>query len=122
LTENIDLLKKICEELIQIKYWVKLSGLPVLRRAIQENLRDDESKLVYQLSDGSRSTREISEELKKLGRTITHATVANMWKRWAAVGIVEPSERYQGRFKSIVSLESLGLEVPEIKKDEEQAE
>lgn len=119
MTEDTNLLREICDELREIRYWVKLSGLPVLRRAVQENLRDDESKLVYELSDGSRSTREIAEELKKFGKTITHTTVANMWRRWAAAGMVEPSERYQGRFKKIASLESLGIEVPEIRMEGE---
>jgi len=114
LGEDTNLLRKICDELREIKYWVKLSGLPTLRRALQDNLRDDESKLVYELSDGRRSTREIVGELHRSGREITHATVANMWKRWSAAGIVEPSEWYQGRFKKVASLGSLGMEVPEM--------
>jgi hypothetical protein len=120
LTEDVNLLRKILDELREIKYWVKVSGLPVIRRAAHENLRDDESKLVYDLSDGHRSTREIAEELKKSGRVITHATVANMWKRWAAVSLVEPSERYQGRFRKVASLESFGIEPPEISKKGEE--
>lgn len=122
MVEDTDLLRKIYDELREIKYWVKLSGLPVLRRAAQENLRDAESKLVYELSDGNRSTREIAEELKKIGKTITHATVANMWKRWIPAGIVEASERYQGRFRKVVSLELLGMEIPEIRKEGEQVQ
>jgi hypothetical protein len=120
LTEDIELLRKILGELREIKYWLKVSGLPVIRRAAHENLRDDESKLVYDLSDGQRSTREIVEELKKSGKVITHATVANMWRRWAAVSLVEPSERYQGRFRKVASLESFGIEPPEISKKGEE--
>lgn len=122
MTEDIDLLRKILDELREIKYWVKVSGLPIIRRAAHENLRDDESKLVYELSDGQRSTREIAEELKKNGKVITHTTVANMWKRWVAVFLVEPSERYQGRFRKVASLESFGIAVPEIQKEGEQAQ
>lgn len=117
MSENVDLLKEILGELREIKYWAKVSGLPVIRRAAHDNLRDDESKLVYDLSDGQRSTREIAEELKKSGKTITHTTVANMWKRWAAVSLVESSERYQGRFRKVASLESFGIEAPEIRKE-----
>jgi hypothetical protein len=120
LTEDIELLRKILDELREIKYWLKVSGLPVIRRAAHENLRDDESKLVYDLSDGQRSTREIVEELKKSGKVITHATVANMWRRWAAVSLVEPSERYQGRFRKVAPLESFGIEPPEISKKGEE--
>jgi hypothetical protein len=120
LAENIELLEKILEELKEIKHWIRLSGLPVFRRAAQENLRDEESRIVYELSDGNRSTREIAEELKKMNKTLTHATVANMWKRWAILGIVEPSERYQGRFKKVTPLEALGIETAENKKTGEQ--
>lgn len=121
MTENNDLWARIYDELKEIKYWVKLSGLPVLRRAVQENVRDDESKLIYELSDGKRSTREIAEELRKAGKEITHSTVANMWKRWIVAGIVEPSERYQGRFRKIATLESLGIEAPQVRKEGEAA-
>jgi hypothetical protein len=122
LAEDVDLLRKILGELREISYWAKVSGLPVIRRAAHENLRDDESKLVYDLSDGQRSTREIAEELRKNGKVITHATVANMWRRWATASLVEPSDRYQGRFRKVASLESLGIEAPEILKEGEQTQ
>lgn len=120
MAEQTDLLKRILKEMEELKYWARLAGIPILRRAIQDNLRDDESKLVYELSNGDRSSREIAEQVKKTGRTLTHMTVTNMWKRWSAVGTVEPSERYQGRFRKVVSLESLGIDVPEIPKEGEQ--
>ena len=110
--DNTNLLKRIADELGEMKVWLKLAGLPNLQREINSNLKSDEEKIVYELSDGKRSTRDISNELKKRGRSLTHVTVANMWKRWAAVGLVAPSEKYQGRFKKIIALESLNIEVP----------
>ena len=118
MTEDTDLLRGILDELREVKYWSKVAGLQTLRKVAQEYLRDDESKLVYELSDGQKSTREIVEELRKKGKTITHSTVANMWKRWVAVTLVEPSDRYQGRFRKVASLELLGIEAPEIQKKE----
>lgn len=122
MNEEVDLLRRILGELKEIKYWAKISGLPVLRRAAQEYLRDDESRLVYELSNGQRSTREIVEELKKAGKVITHSTVANMWKRWVVVALVEPSDRYQGRFRSVASLELLGIEAPDVLKRGEEVQ
>ena len=55
LTEE-NTMQQILKELKEIKKWIRLSGLPALRRAVEENLRDDASKWVYQLSDGERST------------------------------------------------------------------
>lgn len=122
MNEEEKLLKQIRDELKEMKFWIKLSGLPSLRRAVLEYLRDDVDKLVYELSDGIRSTREIARELKKMGKEVTHATVANMWKRWAITGLVEPSERYQGRYSRIIPLESVGIEIPRILKENRQGE
>lgn len=120
MNEEANLLKQIREELREMKFWLKLSGLPTLRRILIENLRDDVDKLVYELSDGIKSTREIAGELERMGKEITHATVSNMWKRWAITGLVEPSERYQGRYSKIISLESVGIEIPKILKEGEK--
>lgn len=111
-TEEIDILRSMSDELSEIRFWLKLSGLPLLQRLITEYLKSDEEKSVYDLSDGLRSTRDIVTELGKNGISITHTTVANMWKRWATVGIVEPSKKYRGRFARVKSLESLGIDVP----------
>jgi len=64
--------------------------------------------LVYELSDGERTTREIA----RLANVGSHATVASYWKKWSKLGIVEPSPKRQGRFQRICSLEEVGLTVP----------
>jgi len=110
------LLKEILYELREIKFWIKLSNIPFIRRAAREYLVDDESKVVYELSNGKRSTRDIANKLEKIGIKITHATVANMWKRWAMVGLVQPSEKYQGRYRKTAPLKFLGVETPKILK------
>jgi transposase len=65
---------------------------------------------IYELSDGERSTREIAA-LLGLG---SNATVANYWKKWNRLGIVEPSEKHQGRSRRICSLGEVGLTIPPI--------
>lgn len=120
MSEDTKLLKQMLDELKEMRTWLRLSVFSSFRRTISDNVRDDIDKLVYEFSDGSRSTREIVSELSKQGKAITHVTVANMWKRWAVVGIVEPSERYQGRFRKITSLESIGIDVPKMHKEGEQ--
>lgn len=66
--------------------------------------------LIYELSDGTRGTREVASAAG-IG---SNATVAAYWKRWSKVGIVEPSPTYRGRYQRICSLEEVGLEVPQI--------
>lgn len=110
---NLEALKKIYDELTEIKFWVRLSAIPTIRRAVLDNLRDDVDKIVYELSDGQRSTREIAEIVSRTDRSITHVTVSNMWRRWKAVGLVAPTER-RGRYKKVVSLELAGIEMPKV--------
>ncbi|MEM3429403.1 MAG: hypothetical protein QXL25_07795 [Candidatus Bathyarchaeia archaeon] len=64
--------------------------------------------LIYELSDGERSTREIAT----LAGVKSNATVSNYWRKWYKLGIVEPSEEHEGRFKKICSLEEVGLTIP----------
>jgi predicted transcriptional regulator len=72
-------------------------------------LKDDE-RIVYELSDGEKSTREI-EGLTKVSRT----TVARLWDKWYKLGLMERSEKYGGgRMKHSFSLADAGIEVPSL--------
>ncbi len=66
-------------------------------------LSDDIKKKIYELSDGSRSTRDIK---KLVG--ITPPTITGYWKQWALKGIVLPAQR-KGRFKATFDLSEYGL-------------
>ena len=81
---------------------------------VAATLRDDVDRLVYELSKGDKSTRDIAQIVSSTGMQITHQTVKNMWQRWATVPIVMPAGT-QGRFKRVVSLKSIGIQVPTIK-------
>lgn len=100
-------------KLDELIFWTKFSALPTFRALLMGTLRDDVDKLVYDLSDGERSTRDIARTISRGGRNITHVTVANMWKKWSIQNLVIPAQR-KGRYKRAVSLESLGIEIPEI--------
>jgi len=103
----------LIEKLDELIFWTKLSVLPTIKKVIVDNLRSDVDKLVYELSDGKRSTREIANIISKKGKKISYVTIANMWKKWAILNIVMPTKR-KGRYKKIISLESLGIKVPKI--------
>jgi len=81
-----------------------------LKGILAQNLNTDAEMLVFELSDGSRGTREIAR-LTGLG---SNATVINYWKKWSKLGIVVPSTKIQGRYQHICSLEEVGLTVPEL--------
>ena len=104
-------MESLSEKFDELIFWTRFSALPTFRALLMDTLREDIDKLVYELSDGNRSTREIANIISGGGRAITHVTVANMWKKWAILNLAM-SARRKGRHKRITSLESLGIEVP----------
>lgn len=111
----------LSEKLDELIFWTKFSVLPTFSALLKDALRDDTDKLVYELSDGNRSTREIARLISKGGRKITHVTVANMWQKWSLMNLVMPARR-RGRYRRVVSLESMGIEVPKVEERPEAQE
>jgi len=108
MSEELKTLKSIEHRLVQLLKWTKFAGMQQLRTILAQNLQNDKEMLIYELSDGERTTREIA----KLAKVGSHATVTSYWKRWSNLGIVEPSQKRKGRFQRICSLEEVGLTVP----------
>ena len=75
-----------------------------------DNLDTDEKKIAYQLSDGDRSTRNISKQAD-----VHFSTIAKWWNTWYKLDIMEQTEKYRGsRFKRLISLTKMGIPIPEI--------
>ncbi|RLI40314.1 hypothetical protein DRO69_13055 [Candidatus Bathyarchaeota archaeon] len=114
--------EKIIEKLDELIFWIKISVMPNIRKEIMENLRDEIEKIVYELSDGKRSSRDIARIVSNRGsRRITHVTVLNMWKKWSILNLVIPAQR-KGRYKKITSLKALGIELPPVEELSETGE
>jgi len=79
-----------------------------LRTILTQTLKTDLEMLIYELSNGERSAREVAT----LAGVKSHVTILNYWRKWSKLGIVEPSEKRKGRFRRICSLEEVGLTVP----------
>lgn len=109
----------LSEKLDELIFWTKFAAFPTFVALLRDALRDDVDKLVYELSDGERTTRDIAEQISNTGRRITHTTVANLWQRWAIRNLVIPAKRV-GRYRRIVSLASVGIEVPQIRAIQEE--
>lgn len=105
--------REIIDRLNELIFWTRFSAMPTFRASLLENLRTDVDKLVYELSDGNRSTREIASMISRGGRSVTHVTVSNMWRKWAILNLVMLAER-RGRYRRIYPLESMGIEVPSL--------
>lgn len=90
--------------------WTKLLGMGQLKSIFEQNLRDDSEKLVYELSDGERSIRDI-EKITNVSRT----KIATLWKKWFNMGIMEKSTKYEGkRMKRSFSLSDVGIDIPQM--------
>jgi hypothetical protein len=115
--------EELSDKIDELIFWVKYSVWKTLLTDLKVNLKDDVEKLVYELSDGSNSTRDIAQIISKSGRQVTHVTVANLWQKWSLVPLVIPTNR-SGRYRKVVSLKTTGIEIPAInleryKKDNE---
>jgi hypothetical protein len=107
---ELEVLKSIENKLNQLLKWTRFAGLQQLRNVLTQNLTTDKELLIYELSDGERTTRDIAT----IVRVGSNATIASYWKKWSKLGIVEPSQKRQGRFQRICSLEEVGLTIPPI--------
>lgn len=108
MSEELKTLKSIEQKLDNLLKWTRFAGMQQLRAILTQNLTTDTEMLVYELSDGEHTTREIA----RLAGVGSNATITNYWKKWSKVGIVEPSLKRQGRYQRICSLEEVGLTMP----------
>jgi len=84
--------------------WLRILALPALRERLSKELSKSEFKHIYEASDG-RSIREVAASAK-----VSVGSVHRYWQVWAAQGLLEPTDS-PGRFRRIVSLGEIGLEV-----------
>jgi hypothetical protein len=90
----------------------KFINRPQIIAAFNSELDDKTKMLVYELSTGENTARDIGQ---KAG--IAHTTVIKYWKQWATKGIVIPAQR-KGRFKAAFSLVEYGLSIAGIEAQE----
>lgn len=104
---------KMIELLEKLVKWTRITGIPHVKRLLEETLKDPKHKLVYHLSDG-KSTREI----QRLSG-VDFRTVASLWKKWYKLGLVDPMPaRGRGqRYRYSFSLEDFDIKVPQSQKE-----
>ncbi len=112
------ILKEIASTLSELLKWSRFAGMQQLRNILAQNLKTDTEMLAYELSDGSRGTREVAKHAG-IG---SNSTVAAYWKKWSKIGIVEPSKKFPGRYQRICSLEEVGLTAPELPQQSQQVQ
>jgi hypothetical protein len=108
--DEISLLKEILK-------WLKFAGMKEVKAVLTSELDSDQKKLVYQLSDGTKTNAEIN----KISGVST-GSISGYWKKWLKLGLGETKAVTGGdRFVRAFDLEDFGITVPQgiIKKSEE---
>lgn len=90
---------------------LKDKGLGKLRSIIKENFDKPYSYLLYEKSDGTKTTRDLANEF-----TISHVTIASYWDKWTELGIMEKISVKGGgsRGKKLFSLSEIGITESEV--------
>lgn len=92
----------------EILRWVKFSGMKEVRAILTSVLDDEQKRMAYQLSDGSKGMVEVG---KQVGIKST-GTMFKLWKQWAKVGLGESVSVPGGqRFKRSFDLEDFGIKI-----------
>lgn len=100
--DNVDKLQEMFSEFLKI---YKFINRPQIVAALNTELNDKTKMMIYELSNGENTARDIG---KKAGTSFV--TVTNYWKQWALKGIAIPAQR-KGRYMAAFDLTEYGLSV-----------
>lgn len=102
-------LKELIRELIQ---WQRFSSWDNLKEVLTDvldaskDVKQDAKKLAYEMSDGSNSKTEIAKSIP-----YTRHAVGNWHDEWEGLGLVREND--EGNAEHLISLEKLGIDVPD---------
>ncbi|MGA7195127.1 MAG: hypothetical protein WBW94_16010 [Anaerolineales bacterium] len=78
---QLEILNKICSRMVEL---LEFSNHEALENALSGIFANPRDRKIYELSDGSRSTREIGNIIG-----LDQKGISNLWKKWAKMDIVE---------------------------------
>lgn len=103
---------EILKTLKEILKWIRFSGSQHVKEVLISSIQSDdvEKILIYHLTDGTRSSRQIADIAK-----INYQRVTRNWSQWARLGIIESVGTVAGggqRYKKSFDLEDFGYKIP----------
>ena len=102
------LLERIAGAVEEQVRWTRFLGIIQLKSVLEQALKSDDDKTVYELSDGERSIRDI-EKMASASRS----RIASLWAKWHRMHIMERSNKYGGkRMKHLCCLAEVGIDLP----------
>ena len=97
-------LDRIELRLAEICMWMRFQNRETLRTLLQEVLRSDRDRLIFELTDGVRSATEIAQAAK-----VSQPRISQIWNSWKPLGIVVEVPSARGRCRHISSLAEIGM-------------
>jgi len=101
----------------EILKWIRFAGMKEVKSTLISVLDNEQKRLVYHLSDGTRGAVEIA----KLAGIGSNRTVADMWQSWLKLSLGESIPVKGGtRFVRSFDLTDFGIELPQVKEAAEK--
>lgn len=89
---------RVLEELVA---WTRFQNREALRQTLKEVLSTDNDRLIYELTDGSRTGAEVAR-----AADVSKSAVSQKWKAWRNAGII--GDLGENGPRHLASIESLG--------------
>jgi len=105
------LLQEIAGSLRELVTWTRVIGYPTIKQTLETILDSDEKRLVYHLTDGQRSIKEIQ---RLTGVNVRY--ISEWGQEWDRMGIAGPSRvsSIRKRRQRAFDLADFGFEIPEV--------
>lgn len=99
----------------EILLWVRFQNRQGLRALLNEVLANETDRIIYELTDGTKSQPEIAR-----AASVSQPTVSIKWKAWRSLGIAYELPEEPGRCRHLADLRSVGIEPPPRPKGDER--
>ncbi len=96
-----DRMVTLLEELVA---WTRFANREALVRLWREVLVDPRHLVAYELSDGTRSQKEVGDNSR-----LSQPTISALWQKWRRLGIVTD---HKGRAAHLARPSDLGVDLP----------
>lgn len=103
--QQLAALKQIEARLDEICTWLRFQNRSTLQALLKEALRSKRERLIYELTDGTKSATEIARTIG-----ISQPRVSQVWNQWKELGIIMESVGAGARYTHICSLSQVGLD------------
>jgi hypothetical protein len=114
-----NLLEQAVELLRELVAYTRAANHLTITKVLETILDSDDKRLVYQLSDGDASARDI-QRLSGVNKD----SISEWWREWEQIGIAQQSRssNVKGRRQRLFSLSDFGIAVPEPKDSDRRNE